>query len=110
MANLAIKAEVANLMGAAPPALTSFTDESGRQMTAMPKLAEIDGEEVVLWTVPDTPANRGMFKRHYKGGLYSCESEDMETPVPFNETTVSYAGATVPNAKAAKAKGAKAKK
>jgi len=85
MANLVITAKVSALNGASPPTLLSFKDEDKRLVVAMPEMAEDDGEELVKWTVPDTPANRAMFRQYYKGDLYSCESIDLETPEPFSE-------------------------
>jgi hypothetical protein len=114
MGNLIITAQAA-AFASYPPAMTTFRDDDKRHFVAMPEFADVDGEKVVKWAVPDTPANRSQFRQYYAGELYSCESIDLETPVPFRaganavkDTTVSYSGA--PKAGAGKAKAAKAKK
>jgi len=85
MANLVITAKASAFKYAPPPALISFRDEDKKQMVAMPELVVVKGKNRVQWTVPDTPANRTMFRQYYKGDLYSCESIDLETPEPFKE-------------------------
>jgi hypothetical protein len=116
MGNLIITAKAA-AFSSYPPAITTFRDEDRRHFVAMPEFADVDGEQVVKWAVPDTPANRSQFRQYYAGELYSCESIDLETPVPFKsgaganavkDTTVSYSGP--PKAGAGKATAAKAKK
>jgi len=101
MGTLVIKVPASVFSVTAPPALTCFSDLEGRGISALPKVED----DNVVWSVPDTPANREAFRRNYEPDEnFSCNTVDLEAPKPFSVSRKEAAKPTVPPKTVAKAK------